>query len=272
MQGVFFALMVNEKKIKPLKKFSQNFLQNIYLADKIIESLNCESNDIVVEIGGGTGILTERLVQQKCKSLIVIEVDRRLVRLLEERFSDNLSIIQNSFLKMSIAQFAGVDRIKVVGNIPYHITSDIIFKLIDNSRYLRCAVLMVQKEVAERLVALPASKDYGLLTIFTGLYCSVQKLFDVDRDNFYPIPNVDSSVIILDFDKSHDESVDYQLFKKIVRAGFSVRRKMLRNSLKKVFPENVLKSITSVALNRRPEELSIEEFKVLTKELSSTME
>jgi 16S rRNA (adenine1518-N6/adenine1519-N6)-dimethyltransferase len=259
-------------KIKPLKKFSQNFLQNTYIAEKIVESLNCESDDVVVEIGGGTGVLTEHLVHQKYKNLIVNEVDPRLARVLKEKFSDNLVIIQNSFLKMSIAQFAGTDRIKVIGNIPYHITSDIIFKLIDNSRYLNRAVLMVQKEVAERLIAGPVSKDYGILTIFTALYCTVQRLFNVDREDFYPIPNVDSSVVVLDFHKIHDESIDYRLFKSIVRAGFTGRRKMLRNSLKKVFSEDTLKGIASVSLNRRPEELTIEEFKMLTKELSSTME
>jgi 16S rRNA (adenine1518-N6/adenine1519-N6)-dimethyltransferase len=259
-------------KIKPLKKFSQNFLQNAYLAEKIVESLNCESSDVVVEIGGGTGVLTEQLVHQEYKNLVVIEVDPRLAGHLEERFSNNVGIIQNSFLNMSIPQFAGTDRIKIIGNIPYHITSDIVFKLLDNSRYLIRAVLMVQKEVAERLISGPASKDYGILTIFTALYCTVQKLFDVDRENFYPIPNVDSSVIALDFDKIIDESIDYRLFKKIVRAGFTARRKMLHNSLRKAFPENALKGITSVSLNRRPEELTVEEFKILTKELSSTVE
>ena len=260
------------EKIKPLKKFSQNFLQNTYLAEKIVESLNCENDDIVVEIGGGTGVLTEHLIHQKCKNLTVIEIDPRLAKLLGERFPDRISIIQRSFLDMSIAEFARVDRIKVIGNIPYHITSDIIFKLVDNSRYLNRAVLMIQKEVAERLIAVPASKDYGILTVFTTLYSTVQKLLDVDRENFYPIPNVDSSVVVLDFDKMHDESLNYRLLKKIVRAGFTGRRKMLRNSLRKVFPEEALKRITSISLNRRPEELTIEEFKILTKELSSTME
>jgi 16S rRNA (adenine1518-N6/adenine1519-N6)-dimethyltransferase len=258
--------------VKPLKKFSQNFLQNEQIAEKIVESLNCRQEDIVLEIGAGKGVLTEYLIQQNCKKIIAIEIDRRLAKLLEERFQYKLKIVQDSILNISFEKIVGTDCLKVIGNIPYNITSDIIFKLIENYTYCERAVLMVQKEVANRLVAETKTKDYGILTIFTGLYSNVKKLFDVNRENFYPVPNVDSSIVCLEFNVVEDKNVDYSLLKKIVRTGFNLRRKMLRNSLSKVFPAQILEEISTVSLDKRPEELSIEEFKSLTTEISSKME
>ena len=258
--------------IKPLKKFSQNFLQNKHIAERIVESLNCKQEDIILEIGAGKGVLTEHLIQHNCKKITVIEIDRRLVKLLEEKFLYDLKIVQDSFLNISFEEIADTNRIKVIGNIPYNITSDIIFKLIENYTYLERAVLMVQKEVANRLVAETKTKDYGILTIFTGLYSTVKKLFDVDRENFYPVPNVDSSVVCLKFNVLQDSNIDYRLLKKIVRTGFNFRRKMLRNSLSKLFTAQTLAEITSVSLDKRPEELTIEEFKILTTEISQKME
>jgi 16S rRNA (adenine1518-N6/adenine1519-N6)-dimethyltransferase len=259
-------------QVIPLKKFGQNFLQNKQIAEKIVRSLNCQQKDIILEIGAGKGVLTEYLIRQRCQKLIVIEIDPRLALLLEDRFSNSIKLIQQNFLNISFEQFAAADRIKVIGNIPYNITSDIIFKLIKNYKYIECAVLMVQKEVANRLVAQIKTKDYGLLTIFTGLYCHVHKLFDVDRRNFYPIPQVDSSVVYLEFNERFDTNLDYQLLEKIVRASFNSRRKMLRNSLMKLYSTKHLEKISSVSLDKRPEELTIEEFKILTKELHGKME
>jgi len=258
-------------QIKPLKKFSQNFLQNNYIAEKIVDSLDCEDKDTILEIGAGKGVLTEYLITKKCKKLNVIEIDQRLVKFLEEKYLKDLMIIRESILNVSFEQITGTKSLKVIGNIPYHITSEIIFKLLDNYKYIKRAVLMVQKEVANRLVAETKTKDYGILTIFTGIYCKVQKLFDVNRENFYPVPNVDSSVVCLNFNDFQQEDVDYRLLKKIVRAGFNGRRKKLRNSLSKLFSTQDLQKVSSIQLDRRPEELNLEEFKILTKELSSKM-
>ncbi|MCK4754161.1 MAG: ribosomal RNA small subunit methyltransferase A [Calditrichia bacterium] len=258
-------------QIKPLKKFSQNFLQNKYYAEKIVDSLICRENDIILEIGAGKGVLTELLIQKKYKKLSVVEIDQRLAKLLEEKFSTDLTVIQDSILNVSFEQLAEDDRIKIIGNIPYNITSDIIFKIIDNYKYIKGAVLMVQKEVANRLVAETKTKDYGILTIFVSFHSKVQRLFNVDRENFYPVPNVDSSVVYLDFDILQNKTFDYRLFKKIVRTGFNSRRKMLRNSLKKLLILNEIDEISSILLDRRPEELSIEDFKILTNEISNKM-
>ena len=258
-------------QIKPLKKFSQNFLQNIYYAEKIVDSLNCKQNDIIIEIGPGKGILTEQLTQRKYKNFSVIEIDQRLASLLEEKYSGELSIIHDSVLNVSFEGLANDNRIKIIGNIPYNITSDIIFKIVDNYKYIKRAVLMVQKEVANRLVANTKTKDYGILTIFVGLHSKIQRLFDVNRENFYPIPNVDSAVVCLDFDIVENMNLNYELFKKIVRTGFKSRRKKLRNSLKKLLISYEINSVTSISLDKRPEELTIEDFKILTNEISNKM-
>ena len=255
-------------KIKPLKKFSQNFLQNQLLAEKIVDSLNCNKNDNLLEIGAGKGALTEILFRREYKSLTVVEVDPRLINLLKKKYANKIQIIQSSFINISLAQLAGVDRLKIIGNIPYNITSEIIFKLIENYNYIKYAVLMVQKEVANRLIAETRTKDYGMLTIFTSLYSKVDKLIDVGRENFFPVPKVDSCVIKLEFNDLPDKDLDYALFRKIVKTGFNLRRKKLRNSLNKIFSAQELENISSIWLEKRPEELTLEEFKMLTTELS----
>ena len=258
-------------QIKPLKKFGQNFLQNKYIAEKIVDFLNCEKNDVIIEIGPGKGVLTELLVKKTYKKFTVIEIDPRLSVAIKEKFPTDLSVIQESILDVSIEQIAKENRVKIIGNIPYYITSDIIFKIVDNFKYVKRAVLMVQKEVANRLVAETKTKDYGLLTIFVGIHANVRRVFDVDRENFYPVPNVDSSVVCIDFEILENKNFDYKLFKKIVRTGFTSRRKMLHNSLKKLLDSYKIKNITSISLDKRPEELSIADFKELTNEVSNKM-
>jgi len=258
-------------RFKSLKKYGQNFLKNIFYAEKIVDSLICQEDDIIVEIGPGKGVLTEILIQKKYKKLFVVEIDRRLSSLLAEKFTIGIDIIQDSILNVSFEQLAENNRIKLIGNIPYYITSDIIFKIVDNFKYIKRAVLMVQKEVAKRLVAKTKTKEYGVLTILAGFHCNIDLLFNVTRENFYPVPNVDSSVICLEFNALENGNFDYELFKKIVKMGFSSRRKKLSNSLKNFLISHGITNISSVSLNKRPEELSIEDFKLLTIEISNKM-
>jgi 16S rRNA (adenine1518-N6/adenine1519-N6)-dimethyltransferase len=258
-------------QFKSLKKLGQNFLQNKFYAEKIVDSLNCSEDDIVVEIGPGKGVLTEILIKKRYKKFSIIEIDRRLSSLLAEKFPTGVTIIHDNILNVSFAQLAENKRIKLIGNIPYYITSDIIYKIIDNFKYIKRAVLMVQKEVANRLVAKTRTKDYGLLTILVGFHCNIRLLFNVTSENFFPVPNVDSSVVCLDFDKLENRNVDYELFKKIVKMGFSSRRKKLSNSLKQYLISHQITNILSISLDKRPEELSIEDFKLLTIEISNKM-
>ena len=256
-------------QIKPLKKFGQNFLQNIDYAKQIVKSLDCHENDCVLEIGAGQGALTEILVQFNCKNITVLEIDSRLVALLEEKYSPRIIVLKKSILDFSFLEIALEKRIKVLGNIPYHITSQILFKIIDNHKYIQRAVLMVQKEVANRLLADVRSKDYGILTVFIRCHSTVHRLIDISREHFDPAPQVDSTVICLDIYEKIDGINDYDIFKKIVRTSFQNRRKMLQNSLKGLFNTWQITGVESVSLTTRPEELSIEEFKILANEISN---
>lgn len=255
-------------EIKPLKKFSQNFLKSTYYSKKIVAALDCQPEDTILEIGAGTGSLTDMLVKQPFKRITALELDCRLYDLLRQKYGSRISVINISILDFSIKELAKNSRIKVIGNIPYNITSDIIFKIIENHAYIKRAVIMVQREVASRLLAETRTKDYGILTVFVRCHSHITKVLDVSRENFYPVPNVDSSIINLDLFEETDGIANYQLFKKVVKTCFNNRRKMLRNSLKKIVESSYINKIKSVQLDIRPEELSIQDFKSLSNEIS----
>jgi 16S rRNA (adenine1518-N6/adenine1519-N6)-dimethyltransferase len=255
---------------KPSKKYGQIFLTNIQISEKIVTELDPKSSDIVLEIGAGLGSLTQILVKKSLSCLIVLETDLRCVEILTEKYFNDLNIKQISILEFKFDDLFNEyeKKVKVIGNIPYHITSAIIFKLIENSDYISRIVLMVQKEVANRISAKTNCKDYGIFSIMIQSKADVKLLFDVERNNFYPVPNVDSAVIRLDFSQKTNDIIDYNFFSKIVHECFKTRRKMLHNSLKRIINENQIARIESVPLSLRPEELSIQDFKNLSNELS----
>ena len=255
-------------EIKPLKKFGQNFLNNTFYSKKIVEALECQEKDILLEIGAGTGALTDILIKQKFNRLTVLEIDIRLTDLLQQKYGSRISVLNKSILDFSFDELSKNSRIKVIGNIPYNITSDIILKIIENHAFIKRAVIMVQKEVADRLVAETRTKDYGILTVFIKCHGEIYRVLDVSRDNFYPVPNVDSAVISFDLFEKIDGIADYNLFRKVVRICFNNRRKMLRNSLKKILDNQNINEIRSVQLDHRPEELTVQDFKTLSNEIS----
>ncbi|MFC2088793.1 16S rRNA (adenine(1518)-N(6)/adenine(1519)-N(6))-dimethyltransferase RsmA [Calditrichota bacterium] len=256
----------------PQKRFGQNFLTNQYYATRIIDSLELSPEDSLVEIGPGRGILTKILSRVNCKDKIALEIDPQLIDYLQKEFSPHIRILQQDILTFSFKEIykqAG-KSVKVVGNIPYNITSPIIFHILDNSSYISRAVLMVQKEVAARLTADKDSKEYGILTVMVNSQAKVENLFDVGRKNFFPIPKVDSTVVRLTINSDqleYDSQFDTRLFKTIVQSTFNNRRKMLKNTLKKIITDNQLNMIKSVSLNDRPENLSLEDFRNLTREI-----
>ncbi|TFH02548.1 MAG: ribosomal RNA small subunit methyltransferase A [Calditrichales bacterium] len=252
-------------QIKALKKYGQNFLRDEAAVKKIVNALDCKNEDTIVEIGPGQGALTGSLLAKGCRRLVGVEIDSRLADLLEEKFSSSsLEIIRESILDFSFAEFHSEDKVKVVGNIPYYITSDIIFKILDNRRQIERAVLMVQKEVADRLTAPIRTKDYGILSVFTQMHSRVSRVLDISREKFYPVPNVDSAVVLMEMRDGAEDVDDYPLFKRIVYAGFQNRRKMLRNSLKRLLLELKIDDIEPISMEVRPEELTVAEFIQLT--------
>ncbi len=252
---------------KPKKYLSQNFLQDKNIARKIVNSISLKKNDNVVEIGPGKGILTSELLNN-ISHLTAVELDSDLTVVLNERFGNFITLLNEDFLKVSLEKLSSNKKIRLVGNIPYKITSPIIFHAIDSQNEIVDMTIMIQREVAKRIVASPNSKDYGILSVLVQYYCTPKLLFNVSPKCFIPQPKVISSVVHFDFEKrKYPITENDLLFRKIVRGTFNQRRKTLRNTLRTLgYSENILSNL-SIDLNRRAESLSVQEFLSLTTEL-----
>jgi 16S rRNA (adenine1518-N6/adenine1519-N6)-dimethyltransferase len=251
--------------LPPKKSLGQNFLRDENVARNIVDSLHLRVDDVVVEIGPGQGALTKHL-RDRCARLIAIEIDERAVGILKELFGTSIDIVHADVRTVSLAEFTGrtKQRLRVVGNIPYNITSEILFWLFDQHDVVGDATLMVQLEVARRFVAPIGTKDYGILAVSVRYYTEPELLFKVSRNSFYPRPGVDSAIVRLGFRQRLAEC-DRELLTAIVRSTFGKRRKTLRNGLRYMgFPDSQLDAI-SFDLARRPEQLSLEEFLELTR-------
>lgn len=265
------------------KHLGQNFLFDPSILLRIIEAADIAHSDTVVEIGPGHGTLT-RLLSGAAKKVIAIELDDELYRKLKENaaFPGNTEIIHCDALKYPYEELG---PFKVVANIPYYITTPIIFRLIDAGKNLKSMTLTIQKEVAQRIVAPPGTKDYGVLSIAIQYYACPKMIFTIPKGAFRPVPKVDSAVIRIDMlDKPPVNVLDEKLFFRVVRTAFSQRRKTLANALKTIiqgksplppFSKGGIKEIlTSAGIDpvRRAETLSIEEFARLADALSQTGE
>jgi 16S rRNA (adenine1518-N6/adenine1519-N6)-dimethyltransferase len=256
---------------KPIKSLGQNFLRDENILRKIVESLNLHEGDIVIEIGPGQGALTKHLVDLPI-TLIGIEVDRRAIDILEQNFGDKMTLYHISVLDANLHTISDKHRkkLRIVGNIPYYLTSEILFWLFDARTVVTDATIMMQLEVAQRLVASPKNKEYGILSVFTQFYTECEMLFKVSRNCFYPKPTVDSAVVRLNF-KDQLPQCDEKLFRSIVRATFGKRRKTLRNGLKSLELEDTALDQIPFDLKRRPEDLSVDEFLFLANTLEKIL-
>lgn len=242
------------------KYLGQNFLYDPSILGKIVEAANLSSEDTVVEIGPGPGRLTMMLAAA-AKRVIGIELDRDLYERLKTELSGykNIELAYGDALKYP---YKDLPEFKVVANIPYYITTPIIFKLIEEGKNLKSMTLTIQKEVAERIIAGPGTGDYGVLSIMIQYHTAPDFKFVIPKGAFRPVPKVDSAVIHLEMRKTPSVCVkDEKLFFRIVRVAFSQRRKTLANSLKSVSPE-IKEKIIEAGIDpmRRPGTLSIEEF------------
>jgi len=258
--------------ISPKKRFGQNFLTDRNIALKIVRLADIKPDDVVLEIGAGQGALTELLIDKGAK-VIAVEIDKALFHLLLVKFSDvkDIEILNEDALKISykrLSERAG-SKLKVIANLPYNISTAILFKFLEEREAFSGFLLMLQKEVAERIAAKPRCKDYGALSVFIRLLMDVKIEFKVPSSAFYPEPKVDSAVIRLNIlDKPRVEVDDIDLFRKVVRASFNQRRKTLSNALKALpVPHNfIIKAFEKAGIdpNRRGETLSVEEFAKLS--------
>ncbi|MEO6695758.1 MAG: 16S rRNA (adenine(1518)-N(6)/adenine(1519)-N(6))-dimethyltransferase RsmA [Ignavibacteria bacterium] len=259
---------------KPKKFLGQNFLVDENIARKIVASLEIKSDDIVIEIGPGQGVLTKFLADVT-ENLIAVEIDKSIYEKLTEEYKTKVKIIHKDFLKLDFQNdlkeiSVKNNKFKIIGNIPYNITTEILFKLYDLPDKPLSAILMMQKEVARRLIAQPNSKDYGILAIQTQVHSSPKILFDVPPTAFFPKPRVHSSIVKFDFTKSKYKISDKRIFKTLVKASFSQRRKTMKNSLKNFFDENELSFENfDFDFSRRAESVSIGEYSLLSDSLAS---
>lgn len=249
---------------RPKKRFGQNFLIDKNIVNLIISSAELRKEDTVLEIGAGRGELT-RYIAQYC-NVIAVELDRNLSQHLQDEFKGykNVQIIQSDILKIDFSKL-DINNCKVIGNIPYYITTPILFKLIENKGYFKDIILTVQKEIAERIVANSGNKDYGVLSIMVQYHTESEIIKIISKNCFYPKPKVDSAVLKLKIlKKPKYEIKNEKLFVNLVKTSFQQRRKMFKNALLRLgYTEKTIKTVYSelnADLKVRGEDLSIEQF------------
>ncbi len=263
---------VSHTKFRPKQTLGQNFLLDENICRKITQAIAPGADDTIVEIGPGFGALTGDLLDSGAR-VIAVEIDRRLTAKLRQEFAgnDNFKLIENDFLKVDLQELQrGKQKLRIVGNIPYHITSPVMFKIFAVCHLVSDLTLMIQKEVAERIVAVPRTKAYGILSVFSQLYSEPKILFQVSRNVFKPRPDVESAVVKWDLTAARKFKItDEQLLRDIIKRSFNQRRKMLRKSLQQLpdFKEKI--PALNFGLERRPEELTIDEFVDLSNQLAS---
>lgn len=273
MSSVSPKILLSRLGLRPKKAWGQHFLLHPHQARRIVAALELGGADLVVEIGAGLGALTGFLAQEAGK-VLALERDPALAQFLrEELFSGPLGVVQVLAQDVLACDFLKLSReegraLLVVGNLPYQITSPLLFKLIQEKAAVRRAVLMVQQEVGERLLAPPGTKDYGVLSVLVRYHFSLTRLFSLSPANFYPPPQVDSVVLRLSAGETTPPARDEALLSRVVKASFAKRRKTLTNTLVAQAPalgltpgemQTILK-VLKIDPARRGETLSIPEF------------
>ena len=262
--------ILNRFKLRADKKLGQNFLIDENVVHQIVAAAELSEADTVLEVGPGIGTLTQGLAESKAR-VVAVELDTRLLPVLATTLNgyDNVRVVHGDILKVNIMEEVGAPSFKVCANLPYYITTPIIFALLEKRLPMERLVAMVQKEVAERMAAQPGGKEYGALSVAIQYYTEPKIAFIVPPTSFIPAPAVESAVIVCKRrEKPPVEVCDEGLFFRVVKAAFSLRRKMLSNSLKNmgIKSEQVAKwlELAGVDGKRRAETLSLEDFAKLT--------
>ncbi|MCI5664907.1 MAG: 16S rRNA (adenine(1518)-N(6)/adenine(1519)-N(6))-dimethyltransferase RsmA [Mediterranea sp.] len=256
--------------VKPKKFLGQHFLKDLKVAQAIADTVDACPTLPILEVGPGMGVLTQFLLP-KGRELKVVEVDFESVAYLREAYPAlEEGIIEDDFLKMHLDRLFGGHPFVLTGNYPYNISSQIFFKMLDNKELIPCCTGMIQKEVAERIAAAPGSKTYGILSVLIQAWYDVEYLFTVSEHVFNPPPKVKSAVIRMMRNDTRELGCNEQLFKQVVKTTFNQRRKTLRNSIKPLLGKDC--PLTEDALfNRRPEQLSVQEFVDLTNRVEKVL-
>ncbi len=248
-----------KRELKPKKSLGQHFLIDDAVSYDIAHSVTDDGGPIL-EIGPGTGALTKHLYDRFGDRLMLCEIDKRSIKILEKKYP-KLSILEEDFLQLNLDKYFP-KGLSVVGNFPYNISSQIVFKVLENRDLVKQCTGMFQKEVAERICASPGSKQYGQMTVFRDIDYAAEYLFTVAREAFDPPPKVLSGVLKMTRKESIELPISRKEFFRFVKQAFSQRRKKMRNSLASYFPKEYLQNSI---FDMRPEQLSLQEFIDLSK-------
>ena len=256
--------------VKPKKFLGQHFLTDMQVASDIADTVDGMNGYPVLEVGPGTGVLTQFLMKKQ-RLLKVVEIDRESVPYLKEHFPTLAeNVIEADFLKLDLHEVFDGKSFVLTGNYPYNISSQIFFKVLDNKEIIPCCTGMVQKEVAERMAAKPGGKTYGVLSVLLQAWYDIEYLFTVNENVFNPPPKVKSAVVRMTRNGKDQLGCDEALFKRIVKTVFLTRRKMLRNGLKQIIGSHA-EFLQQPLFNKRPEQLSVDDYVALTKQIEALM-
>ena len=261
------------KQVRPKKNLGQHFLTDLSIARAIADTVDACPDLPVLEVGPGMGVMTQYLVE-KPRELKVVEIDRESVQYLNEHFPRlRENILGEDFLRMDLTKVFDGRQFVLTGNYPYDISSQIFFKMLDNRDLIPCCTGMIQREVAQRMASSPGTKAYGILSVLMQAWYDVEYLFTVDEHVFNPPPKVKSAVIRLTRNSVDRLGCDEVLFKRVVKAVFGQRRKMLRVSLRQLFSAGQPSAgfFEQPMMTRRPEQLTISEFVDLTNRVDKEM-
>ena len=266
------------KQVRPKKNLGQHFLTDLNIAKRIADTVDACPDIPVLEVGPGMGVMTQYLVE-KPRPFKVVEIDRESVAYLKEKrefsiINSQFSIIEGDFLRMDLREVFDGQQFVLTGNYPYDISSQIFFKMLDNKDLIPCCTGMIQHEVAVRMASQPGNKQYGILSVLIQAWYNVEYLFTVEPGVFNPPPKVQSAVIRMTRNEVTDLGCDEQLFRRVVKATFNQRRKMLRVSLRQIFDANhpaPAGFFDDEMMTRRPEQLSIPQFIELTNKVAQAL-
>ncbi|WP_297329576.1 16S rRNA (adenine(1518)-N(6)/adenine(1519)-N(6))-dimethyltransferase RsmA [uncultured Bacteroides sp.] len=256
--------------VKPKKFLGQHFLKDLKVAQDIADTVDACPGLPILEVGPGMGVLTQFLLKKE-RLVKVVEVDFESVAYLREAYSElEDNIIEDDFLKMKLERLFDGNPFVLTGNYPYNISSQIFFKMLEYKDFIPCCTGMIQKEVAERIAAGPGSKTYGILSILIQAWYKVDYLFTVHEHVFNPPPKVKSAVIRMTRNDTQQLGCDEKLFKLVVKTTFNQRRKTLRNSIKPILGKDCPLT-EDILFNKRPEQLSVQEFIDLTNQVEQAL-
>lgn len=274
---LYFVLLrhmriIKKDQVRPKKSLGQHFLHDQHIANKIVEALKVGEDRIsVLEIGPGMGVLTAYLLKMNNVDLQVVEIDRDSVAYLKQHYPalTGDKLIEGDFMEMDMAKVLPT-KVSIIGNFPYNISSQIFFKVLSNRHQVDQVVCMLQKEVAERMASKEGNKTYGILSVILQAYFNIEILFKVSPGVFIPPPNVMSAVIRLERNNTERLDCNEELFVQVVKQGFNMRRKTLRNALKNL---NLPAEISALDIfNKRAEQLNVAAFVQLTKLIEQARE